>query len=121
MIENAIRIKVGSTELNPPGQAGEAISEVFVEEPPPVHDEEGKDNGSAAILAADHALETAEFDKKLTLLRKDAKLTTFTDSIRQTEATPREELLQGLVKNDFAVKQQVVEEERGNLRLLMST
>jgi hypothetical protein len=76
MIENAIRIKVGSTELNPPGQAGEAIGEVFAEEPPPVHDEEGKDNGSATILATDHALETAEFDKKLTLLRKDAELTT---------------------------------------------
>ncbi|KAH9550952.1 hypothetical protein CY35_10G098500 [Sphagnum magellanicum] len=114
MIENAIRIKVGSRELNAPGQAGEAIGEVFAEEPPPVHDEEGKDNGSAAILAADHALETAEFDKKLTLLRKDADLTTFTDSVGQTEATPREELHQGLVKNDFAVKQEVAEEERGN-------
>ncbi|CAK9860002.1 unnamed protein product [Sphagnum jensenii] len=114
VVENAIRIKVGSTELNAPGQAGEAIGEVFAEEPPPVHDEEGKDNGSAAILAADHALEIAEFDKRLTLLRKDADLTTFTDSVGQTDATPREELLQGLVKNDFAVKQEVAEEERGN-------
>ncbi|CAK9195243.1 unnamed protein product [Sphagnum troendelagicum] len=114
VVENAIRIKVGSTELNAPGQAGEAIGEVFAEEPPPVHDEEGKDNGSAAILAADHALEIAEFDKRLTLLRKDADLTTFTDSVGQTEATPTEELLQGLVKNEFAVKQEVAEEERGN-------
>jgi hypothetical protein len=114
VVENAIRIKVGSTELNAPGQAGEAIGEVFAEEPPPVHEEEGKDNGSAAILAADHALEIAEFDKRLTLLRKDADLTTDTDSVGQTEATPREELLQGLVKNDFAVKQEVAEEERGN-------
>jgi hypothetical protein len=114
MIENATRIKVESTELNAPSQAGEAIGEVFAEEPPPVHDEEGKDNGCAAILAADHALEIAEFDQKLTLLRKDADLTTFTDSVGQTEATPREELLQGLVKSDFAVKQEVAEEERGN-------